>query len=564
MDNFTQLWGQSTGLRLQLFGGCIIEYIGDCNLVAEGETVLFSGLTIGETYNLKVFSADCVECYTAFEVCIKEGGPPNDLPNFSFDYNMENGSPISGTTVNASPDVALGLPACVAPNTPIQDVWYFLNNYDVVNGRIKISNASSHIKSAVYKGDINIPANFEIIAPTCGSGDRFIVLNGMETSQSYWLRVWTENGNEGSFEVYYEDLTATTARVAQPASTNNCTPGASITVDGSNLYAGIPVVYEDDPVLIIFPNGNDLGQITVDFYTTTTQRHDNNNIPYLNRNIAITPENQPMPGNPVVLHFLLTSAELNALGVSLQNLKTTRVNNQSCASAVAETGNTLLSQPYSWANGTYLDGHYFEIHTDHFSSFYAHGGNQALQGVALPVELIDFQGYFQKDKIILNWQTASELNAAWYQIERSADGLKWINIGKVAAQGTSNQEHDYTFTDRSPLPQGYYRLRMEDLDGSFEYSPVISVRKENKDFSLENLFPNPVSEELTLQFFIPEVGEIHLKITDVSGTIRHTERIHSTINFFNKILDVSELESGIYFIEVSMDEKISVHRFAKK
>jgi|GEM_PF-1329691 len=185
-------------------------------------------------------------------------------------------------------------------------------------------------------------------------------------------------------------------------------------------------------------------------------------------------------------------------------------------------------------------------------------------GAALPVELIHFEGLFQNERVLLTWQTASELNAAWYQIERSADGLKWINIGKVAAQGTSNQTFDYTFADRSPLPQGYYRLRMEDLDGTFQYSPVVSVSMKTKDFLLKNLYPNPVSTELTLQIFSPAEGEIHLKITDVSGTIRHTERIHSTINFFNKILDVSELEPGIYFIEVSMDENRRVHRFAKR
>jgi len=185
-------------------------------------------------------------------------------------------------------------------------------------------------------------------------------------------------------------------------------------------------------------------------------------------------------------------------------------------------------------------------------------------GTALPVELVNFEGLFQDDRVLLSWQTASELNATWYQIERSPDGLNWVNIGKVVAQGNSNQDHDYTFTDRTPFSLGYYRLRMEDLDGTFEYSPVVSVSIKTKDFLLKNLYPNPASTALTLQIFSPAEGEIHLKITDVSGTIRHTERIYTPINFFNKILDVSELEPGIYFIEVSIDGKRSVHRFAKR
>lgn len=185
-------------------------------------------------------------------------------------------------------------------------------------------------------------------------------------------------------------------------------------------------------------------------------------------------------------------------------------------------------------------------------------------GTALPVELINFEGIFEDERVLLNWQTATELNAAWYQIERSADGLNWVNIGKVAARGNSSQSLDYTFTDRTPLPLNYYRLRMEDFDGSFEFSPVIAVRQESNGFSLKNLFPNPSSTELTFQFFSPKEADLQFKIADVSGKTRRTERIHAPIGFFNKILDVSELEPGIYFLEVSMDEKRSVHRFAKR
>lgn len=185
-------------------------------------------------------------------------------------------------------------------------------------------------------------------------------------------------------------------------------------------------------------------------------------------------------------------------------------------------------------------------------------------GTTLPVELVDFSGQWSAGLVVLNWQTASELNAAWYQIERSADGAAWKTLGKVAAQGNAAQLTRYTFKDSDPLPLNYYRLRIEDWDGSFEYSRVISVQKEGKGFSLENLFPNPVSTELTLRFFSQQEGKMHLILTDVSGKTRHTESIHASAGPFDKILDINNLESGIYFIEASIDGKRSVHRFAKR
>lgn len=564
IDNVNQLWGQSSGLHLLLFDACLSSYIGVCSYLLEGESLLYGNLTIGQTYYLKVSSHDCVECYTAFDLCIKEGGPPNDVPNFNFEYDLGNATPLPGSTVNASFDAALGLPSCVSPGTPIQDVWYFLNNFEAVNGQATISNATSDIKSAIYKGDINTPANLEIIPSTCGSGSHTISLSGLEFGQHYWLRVWSENGNSGTFDVLYEDITAATAAVAGP-SPNACTPTTSVTVNGTNLFTGIPVMLADDPVLIIYPNGNDLGQITVDFYVSSTPRTDGQNIPYLKRNLAITPQFQPTPGNPVLLRFLMTQTEFDDFAVSLADFKVTRVNDQPCASAVSGTGNTLLSQPYSWANGSYLDGYYFDVETDHFSSFYAHSGNIPLIASPLPVELLDFQAKTTgNNETLLTWRTASETNNKGFFIEKSTDGRAFENLGFVAGAGNSLVENRYSFLDEDFRVSAYYRLRQVDFDGSFQYSHIVAIQSGKQGFWIESLYPNPAASLLTLRLFAEKEVEMSINILDVTGRKLGLMQFQSGTGFFDKSLDVRDLTAGVYVLDVQVGGRREFRRFLKK
>ncbi|MGI4875826.1 MAG: FG-GAP-like repeat-containing protein [Janthinobacterium lividum] len=93
----------------------------------------------------------------------------------------------------------------------------------------------------------------------------------------------------------------------------------------------------------------------------------------------------------------------------------------------------------------------------------------------LPVQLVGFTATAQGNRVALAWRTASEVNSARFEVERSADGVTFAEIGRVAAQGTKTTATDYALLDKQ-LPTGattlYYRLRQIDLDGTAAYSPV--------------------------------------------------------------------------------------------
>ncbi|NOS55365.1 MAG: hypothetical protein HOP37_03805 [Cyclobacteriaceae bacterium] len=62
------------------------------------------------------------------------------------------------------------------------------------------------------------------------------------------------------------------------------------------------------------------------------------------------------------------------------------------------------------------------------------------------------------------WTTASELNADFFEVQRSKEGVEYESIGKVKAFGTTTLTQRYSFADTNPFDGvSYYRLRQVDF-----------------------------------------------------------------------------------------------------
>lgn len=116
----------------------------------------------------------------------------------------------------------------------------------------------------------------------------------------------------------------------------------------------------------------------------------------------------------------------------------------------------------------------------------------------LPVELVNFSGELQGDKVKLMWQTASESNSSHFEVERSDDVKEWKTIGSVGSAGDSQSLIDYNFFDHEIGGSQilYYRLKQVDQDGQFEYSNIIPINQKNaqiwiKDGSVHYSGENP-------------------------------------------------------------------------
>jgi hypothetical protein len=99
---------------------------------------------------------------------------------------------------------------------------------------------------------------------------------------------------------------------------------------------------------------------------------------------------------------------------------------------------------------------------------------------SMPVQFQDFTVRRQNSSALLLWQTSSEVNTGYFEIQRSNDGINFTTIGYVQAAGNSNVLLSYSFIDEHPLDgTSYYRIMERDLNGSVNLSPVRSIHFSN-------------------------------------------------------------------------------------
>jgi choice-of-anchor B domain-containing protein len=177
-----------------------------------------------------------------------------------------------------------------------------------------------------------------------------------------------------------------------------------------------------------------------------------------------------------------------------------------------------------------------------------------LAGAPVPVELINWYGSVEKGFNLLHWNTATENNTDFFEVERSRDGLEFSVIGTVAATGTSAQVVDYQLRDETaPAGGSYYRLRMVDQDGSYEYSEIIHLYRREKSGDIIRVYPTIVegTEGIIINHDLSEeqLADLEIRIIDASGRL-----LQSAVPFSDQgiylMANWPDLAAGVYFLNI--------------
>jgi hypothetical protein len=174
--------------------------------------------------------------------------------------------------------------------------------------------------------------------------------------------------------------------------------------------------------------------------------------------------------------------------------------------------------------------------------------------VPTPVELISFDGKVVEEVIELKWQTSWEKNNDFYTIEKSSNGLNYMELATVDGKGTTEFTSDYIYTD--PLPfsgNNYYRLTQTDYDGTYEVFKPIMVQYEETG-PMMKIYPNPViNQEVNLivnpDLLKGENNNTYIVVRSITGEIIHQQSI-PTDHLGEKISLNKRFASGIYIVEL--------------
>lgn len=182
---------------------------------------------------------------------------------------------------------------------------------------------------------------------------------------------------------------------------------------------------------------------------------------------------------------------------------------------------------------------------------------------ALPVTLTAFQAKNSGDAVVLDWETAQEKGNDYFEIERSTDvaGFEVVSE-KILSTGDSRTAQRYQWVDKTPAPGlNYYRLKQTDLDGTVHFHGIRSVKTAQRNFSAD-IFPNPVSQQLSIRFSGDENSAAQVALFDLTG-----RQVYSGTRNDDRILmeiDLSGLPAGTYVLHISDDKAVQTLQVTKQ
>jgi hypothetical protein len=184
--------------------------------------------------------------------------------------------------------------------------------------------------------------------------------------------------------------------------------------------------------------------------------------------------------------------------------------------------------------------------------------------ITLPVTLTSFTASLTASKTVnLRWATAGETNSAYFAVEKSANGKDYTEIGRVTAAGNSSTSRSYQFSDAQPAVGGnYYRLKQVDKNNSFQYSQVKKISLNNLGLSLQ-AGPNPFSNQVELLISGDARVALTANVSDVNGKLLRQVKFMKNETSMKKMIDLSNLSSGVYILQVNGDGVSFVQKLIK-
>ncbi len=273
----------------------------------------------------------------------------------------------------------------------------------------------------------------------------------------------------------------------------------------------------------------------------------NSNFIILNKNSCFTGDFSPYCGQGPIYVVISTSAVWSPTGF-FGNNSSTRWFKTNFSYLNASCGITTYSYNTTNSFGFSSDG--ASVTFNGTTPSYITGDGTCVPPLAiLPIELIDFYATQDGGKNNLVWKVASEKNVLQYIVEKSDDGVNFIELSRVKANSNENVNQTYQIEDNSPNAEiTYYRLSTLENTNEVKHYKIIDVDKHNKNW--ESLLYQ-TADELVLEFKNLVPKDAQLLLFDLSGKLISKSVVEKTTTKMNVI----NLATGIYFAKIESPYK---------
>ncbi|MBP6432762.1 MAG: T9SS type A sorting domain-containing protein [Ferruginibacter sp.] len=183
----------------------------------------------------------------------------------------------------------------------------------------------------------------------------------------------------------------------------------------------------------------------------------------------------------------------------------------------------------------------------------------------MPIKLIEFYGIGDKERNTILWTTTNESKLQKYEVQRSDDGIIFTTISTVKPLN-SNNITKYSIVDNLFFyGDNYYRLKIINDDGTFTFSQIITLRNDAIKTQIVNIYPNPIINEVSVQFTSSSTKIINYIITDITGRQVDNGLLSITKGNTKQIINCRKFRTGTYSIKFgdNTNTTIGVYKLLK-
>lgn len=438
----------------------------------------------------------------------------------SYDYYITNAGPVTGVVVGLANDTVNAIDA--------DSVQFTIGASSVLTG-------GSHTVTIIWPNNTNIPSSIStsnVMVRNISTGSAYATAQAVTTIPGQRLVTVTlpasvSLGNSQTGIVYfapaaqilnpsiYGDYTLQVRTTTQPALATSSTytlERTTTTITGLNVS--------------ITPLGTDSrGQFTF-FFNTGSRGRLLSGTSYIG---LVFPDNTTVPGSIVP--------------------STIRVNNTTASTVVTRAGagtipdTVLVIVPNSATIGnstavTVIVDSTADILTASstatltYEAFTSVEDSTRSADFTLPVELLYFQLTQVEDRIDMEWQTASEIDNAYWIVERAEAGtdsaaiekenasLSFASVATLKGQGTKPSTTTYRLSDKGLEVGKIYAYRLADisLNGQINYHETQYVTfNPPKVFALYQNYPNPFNPTTTIKYQLAKESKVSIRIYNILG-----------------------------------------------
>ncbi|TAE46840.1 MAG: T9SS C-terminal target domain-containing protein [Bacteroidetes bacterium] len=284
------------------------------------------------------------------------------------------------------------------------------------------------------------------------------------------------------------------------------------------------------------------------------------------KTVLVTPEfNNPAGSYNVTLYY--SQAEVNGWQTATGKTWATDAKMVKSPGAIA---NVTPANPYpdgsiDVVNGTKgafatTDSYIQASFTNGFSGFGV--GDPGAAPPTLPVEWLSVRAKAEKQQVIVEWQTAEELNNDYYEVERMGSAGSFEAIGQVASRGNSVSPQGYRFYDRQPMAgRNVYRIRQVDSDGRFSYSSSVEAFADG--IALFSVAPSPFGSQLGLRYAGQAAQQATFRLYTYEGRQVLSHEWTASPGS-SEMLDTEHLAPGIYLYELRSGGQVQKGKLVKR